>query len=196
MSIVSKETWDNLIPENEKEKIKEEFKIREKLVTNGAFPETQLIAKGMVDSYQNLFGKANLQPQPLTYEDVAMNLFLDKQFYRFNGDGGVFCDDYRVYSNDDYWNPLNCLSQKQAEKLLAINKLLNVAKLLNKDWKPDWENRGERKFYLSLNDNKINISYVIGDNSSIVYFRTEELALQAFQILGEDTVRLALSSDY
>ena len=87
-------------------------------------------------------------------------------------------------------------SDEMMEKEKAIHQMLLVTKFLNKDWKPDWENRGERKWYLSFNGNKINISYVIGDNSCIVYFRTEELANQAIQILGEDTVILALTTEY
>lgn len=173
MSIISKDTWDNLIPEDEKERIIEEYKIRENLVTNGAFPETQLIAKGMIDSYQNLFPKEAFQPQQLTYEVVKRELFKEHRL------GAISIE-------------IPTFSDKEAEKLSAIGALLATAKFINKDWKPDWEGYAEKKYYISLKSKKISVEYTIDYNNSIVYFRTEELTKLAVQILGEDTVRLAL----
>lgn len=73
---------------------------------------------------------------------------------------------------------------------------MNVAKWLNDGWQPDWTNPHERGWYLSVRDeDKIEVNYSnykCGD----VYFRTEKLAKQAIEILGEETIRLALCTDY
>lgn len=130
-----------------------------------------------------LFPKEALQPKPLTYEDVSRELFGNKKFMT------VEC---------------HFTSYQQAKKLLAINKLLNVAKFLNKNedgtpWKPDEANVDE---FWTLGICKYNdeIETICVGNydfrTEIVYFRTEELGNQAVVILGKDVVRLALSSDW
>jgi hypothetical protein len=90
-----------------------------------------------------------------------------------------------------------CYSRKQCEKLRAIHRLLNVAKYLNRDWKPDFSNLNEYKYYIKLEENnKIDFDFHSCYNRSIIYFKTEELAQQAIEILGEDTIKLALTTDY
>ena len=125
-----------------------------------------------------IYGYDNLNPQiKVSYDMVLLDL---KKVCK-----------YRVI-------PANLVytSQKQFEKVEAITKLLNVAAWLNGDWKPDWENIKEYKWYYNLNHKGgIIISNVQYYNSNIVYFRTKELAEQAVQILGE-TILLALSTDY
>lgn len=130
----------------------------------------------------------------LTYEDVAKELFKDKVICYINAVGAVgkgkVEKEYVLYPN-------NCTSKEQAEKLIAINKLMNVVKYLNGDWSPDWEdNNNEFKYYINHYHKVINISYTSHYNSSNVYFKSEELARQAIEILGEETIKLALSTDW
>ena len=188
MSIISQTTWEKFTQE-EKGKVIKLFNAQpESYDVDTEYKEGHF--DGTICALENLFGKENLQPKPLTYDDVVNGLVVNTDSDNLGIMMFVSEYNYRGLPKDDVF------SVKQAEKLIAINRLLNVAKFLNGDWKPDWENRGERKWYLSSDGNKININYVIGDNSSIVYFRTEELAEQAIQILGEDTVRLALTNDF
>ena len=152
-----------------------------------------------IEDLEKLYGKHNLNPQPLTYEDVARELFEKSGLitYGIGEEGEIFY--FNWSSRYDYIKsnqPNLCTSRKQAEKLIAINRLLNVAKFLNKDWKPDWSNYKERKWHLELFEDEIKTSFVWGKNYSFVYFRTEELAKQAIQILGANTVRLALTTEY
>lgn len=192
MPIISKDTWDKFTQEEKRTIMGMYFTMQQvQQRDNDKESYSQII------TYEDLFGKENLQPQPLTYKDVARELFMDKDMWVID----QYENGYNIHSTVPnigsrlFLNVLNCASQKQAEKLIAINKLLNVAAFLNKGWKPDWNNHQERKWYLTLED-KVTIGYVMGDNSSIVYFRTKELAEQAIQILGEDTVRLALTTEY
>lgn len=89
-------------------------------------------------------------------------------------------------------------SEKHLQKLIAINKLMNVAKYLNGDWQPDWEDGDENKYYIEIEilTNSLRINYTNLFNRSIIYFKSEELARQAIEILGEETIKLALCTDY
>lgn len=126
-----------------------------------------------------------------TYDDVARELFLNKNAYFIDTRGRVS----NVIPKNDYNDFNNCVTKKQAEKLLAINQLMNVASYLNKDWKPDWNNHYQNKFYIFVRDGTINIDYVYISNDGVVFFPNEETAKRAIEILGEETIRLALG-DY
>lgn len=94
-----------------------------------------------------------------------------------------------------YYHPGNayCTSFQQKLKLEAINKLMNVSKYLNKDWK---KNTTGYNIYLDFGDNKIQIGTHSTIIASVVYFKTRDLAQEAISILGEDTIKLALSTDW
>ena len=97
-----------------------------------------------------------------------------------------------------YTDPNNCTSKNQANKLLAINKLLNVAKYLNDGWQPDWQNANEFKYCITIDYNSdiLSIHRVRLSSDAVVYFKTIELAWKAINILGEETIKLALSTDW
>lgn len=154
------------------------------------------VLKALKESLEYTYGKHNLQHK-LTYEDVARELFIEKKVYYFAWDEDETLSSAIHCKGEDWYKAsLNCTSKMQGLKIKAINMLLNVAKYLNGDWKPDWENETEAKWYIEIMENEIDIDYTLNCNSRIVYFRTEELAKQAIQILGEETIKLALSSDY
>lgn len=85
-------------------------------------------------------------------------------------------------------------SEKQLEQLLALNKLMNVAKYLNGDWEPDWYSSGETKWCLFFDywKQKITASNWQTSYYGCVYFKSEKLAYQAIEILGEKAVKKAL----
>lgn len=131
-----------------------------------------------------------------TYEDVAEKLFLNKGIFFIDISGNI--DYYKCNLLSNYKYPNNCTSEKQAKKLIAINKLMNVAKYLNSDWKPDWCNVDEEKYFIyhCKRDSYISVKSATIHISDIVYFKSEDLARQAIEILGEDTIKLALSTDW
>lgn len=130
------------------------------------------------------------------YKDVARRLFYGKTAWYISNEGGI----RKLSVGDSYYHPNNCTSEKQAQKLLAINHLMNVAKYLNGDWQPNWGNNDgyEYKYYLFIDypGNKIEIAYVASCCSDGIYFKSEELAQQAIDILGEEAIKLALSTDW
>ena len=131
----------------------------------------------------------------LTYEDVAKIIFPYEAYHYYIQADGYICKIKNSPSN--YKLSDNALSKRQLEKLLAINKLMNVAKYLNDGWHPDWCNTGSCKYFIRLKSNDdmyIDLITTARDNS--IYFKSEELAEKAIEILGEDTIRLALCTDY
>lgn len=66
-----------------------------------------------------------------------------------------------------------------AKKLLAINKLMNVAKYLNNGWKPDWSDSNEVKYHLVVIKEEIMINYLYSISTYNIYFRTKDLAKRA-----------------
>lgn len=132
-----------------------------------------------------------------TYEDIAEKLFKGKHSYFIDNNGTIvetdICNCFQVnYSN-------NCTSRRQAEKLLAINKLMNVAKYLNDGWQPNWNNgTRDSKYYIYYSNwyDQLSVNSTYGVKSQSIYFKTKELAEQAIKILGEETIRLALCTDY
>lgn len=101
-------------------------------------------------------------------------------------------DFYNYYIGNDGYYLNKCLEPN----LEALVKLINTAKYLNKDWLP-----GEKddKYYILINyDNNcnLNIYYDCATLTGSVYFKTEELAKKAIEILGEDTIRKALTLNY
>lgn len=128
----------------------------------------------------------------ITYEDVAKRLFED-EFVYYVDECGMPSYGY----SSEVENPNHCKSKKQAEKLLAINKLMNVAKYLNGDWQPKW-NKGLCNYYICFDNfkNTIEVTYANTITFNVVYFKSRELAKQAIEILGEDIIRLAFCTDY
>lgn len=149
-----------------------------------------------IDKENSTFDCIKFKPikKVLTYDDVAEELFCHNSHY-YEHEGNIYkcssCLEYASKKN------MRCTSAKQAEKLIAINKLMNVAKYLNGEWKPDWYD-GSLKYYLSVmnEDDSITIECAHRKYSEVVHFKTWDLAKQAIEILGEDTIKLALSTDW
>lgn len=133
----------------------------------------------------------------LTYNDIAKELFKYKKTYYTD----AYCNIKSIDAADaSCYDTNNCTSEKQLKKLLAINQLMNVAKYLNEGWQPDWDNKDEYEYkyylYIDYPGNKIEIAYLASCCSDGTYFKSEKLAQQAVDILGEETIKLALSTDW
>ena len=135
----------------------------------------------------------------LTYEGIAEELFLNKNIFYIDMYGYI---QRKTVENKLAKNELiasyNATTTYQLKKLLAINKLMNVAKYLNGDWQPDWDDETEDKVYISYNyiTNEINFNEHLIYQSSYIYFKSKELAKQAIEILGEETIKLTFCTNY
>lgn len=143
-----------------------------------------------IDKENSTFECIKFKPKELSYKDVKKELFKNKSYYMSSIGSSI--RNYCPHDDDDE-NIMT--SDKQVEKLVAINKLLNVAKYLNGDWEPNFNDLND-KYYFIVNRNKIALDVCCSINMNLVYFKTKELAQKAVNILGEDVIRLALSTDY
>ncbi len=125
----------------------------------------------------------------LTYLNVHKALFGDGNYYYISTGGNI------VRGENSSVGEFSHLAKhsNQLERILAINKLMNVAEYLNEGWKPDWKD-STVKWYLLWQACDKKLCTI--DLSHIQYpgpvFKTQDLALQAIEILGEEEVKLAL----
>ena len=109
-----------------------------------------------------------------------------------------FVDIIDKYENErSYPVKLLTTSNNHMNKLTAINSLILVAKYLNKGWIPNFKNCKHRNYYITIRGNKLFIDYCFYINTgTVAYFKNEELAQQAIDILGEEVIKQALSHNY
>lgn len=121
---------------------------------------------------------------PITYDDICKKLFCNNKIYWAYKDGV----DSDMASPSNYKDVDNCTSEAQVKRLIAFNKLQNIAKYLNDGWKPNFE-YGNKNWYISregVDNYKIFWSDIF--NSGSVYFKTEELACKAFHLMGRESL--------
>ena len=117
---------------------------------------------------------------------------------KFKKKSVTFTDIANKYENE-FGFPVKVLatSHIHMHKIIALNKLMIVAKYLNDGWIPDFDDINEEKNVIvkSGNDIVIRVTYTL-DNPSLIYFKTMKLARQAIDILGEQTIREAINNYY
>lgn len=125
--------------------------------------------------------KIVLKNKQLTYEDICCNKLqgmIDIPIFgTLHGKGNVLV-----------------ANAHQLECILAKNKLANVAVYLNDGWKPTISTN-DLGYFIFRNENYNNFWIKVCDDymyDSNVLFKTKELAHQAIEILGKETVKLAL----
>lgn len=127
---------------------------------------------------------------PVTYDDICKKLFFKKTTYWNCGnnieDGIMDCS----YNDID-----NCTSVAQAKRLVAFNKLQNIAKYLNDGWKPNF-NGNQKNWNIIKDDDTFVVMFTTSANKACVYFKSEELAKEAIRIMGEDSLNDLFSTDW
>ena len=122
--------------------------------------------------------------KPITYDDICRALFFNKDAWFLNHD----TIDSWVQTLSNYRDFDNCTSKAQVKRMIAFNKLQNIAKYLNDGWKPNFE-YGNKNWYINregVDNYKIFWSDIF--NSGSVYFKTEELAWEAFRLMGRESL--------
>lgn len=196
------------LSEEEAEKVKQQFKKKPLFVTEDGVEmydgDTYMLVDGDLNVFLNRAYKGMIlvglnkrfstkqaaeayiaKKKKITYEDVAKELF----------DGNpVFCTTIcgeitNCSADGRTTDPNNSRTSHQLEKLLALNKLMNVAVYLNpKGEKADWV------IAIETDKSKPEIKvFPTAHNYGQPFFTSMESARQAIEILSEDVVRLALS---
>ncbi len=130
---------------------------------------------------------------PITYDDISKKLFLKKDTFFVVGK-----DIASSKAHDENYNDFdNCTSVAQAKRMAAFNKLQNIAKYLNGDWKPKFDGNTELWDINVAYDSEeyIPCSSVVYNNG-MVYFKSEQLANEAIRLMGEDSLKDLFSTDW
>lgn len=129
-----------------------------------------------------------------TYKSICDKLFNDGHYY-IDSNGGIRF--FKVVNDC----PSNASTIHQLECILAKNKLANIARYLNGKWK-EYENTHNSVLkyiiWYNIRNNELRIeethNYV--QYTGNIIFKSKELAQQAIEILGEETIKLALEPLY
>lgn len=130
------------------------------------------------------------EDNPITYDDILKRFYLDKTAYWVRGNyinKGVISYSYK--------DIVNCASKAQAKRLVAFNKLQNIAKYLNKGWKPDFTYSSN---YTICKDCTGKYSFLTNCTyqAGAIYFKTEELAREAIRLMGEASLNDLFNEDW
>lgn len=74
-------------------------------------------------------------------------------------------------------------------KAYVFGQLMEVADFLNNGWKPIWELDLNPKYFIYYLEGKIKVGNCVQSNCAHTYFKSEEDALEAIRIIGEDNLK-------
>lgn len=132
------------------------------------------------------------EEKPITYDDILKELYLDKTAYWAYGKGYVYGEKQGHESCKDV---VNCTTTAQAKRYAAFNKLQNIAKYLNDGWKPDFC-CSEKKWYIREEFCNFEPAFSVTENGTNVYFKNADLAEQAIQLMGKESLNDLFSTDW
>ena len=131
------------------------------------------------------------QEKTITYDDILKELFLDK-IASWIGRTKIYTATIGVVNYNDQ---NNCTTEAQAKRLLAFNKLMNIAKYLNGDWMPDFDGNN-KNWFIRIENGKYVARFFKWFNNGSVYFKSEEAANRAILLMGENSLNNLFSTDW
>lgn len=129
--------------------------------------------------------------KPITYDDILKKLFLNKESF-FVGSSTISSMTTGVNS---YSHVNNCTSEAQAKRIIAFNKLQNIAKYLNDGWMPKFDSENYN-WNIVKNGDKYDSVYNMFTNDGSVYFKSDDLVLEAIRLMGEESLNDLFSTDW
>lgn len=130
------------------------------------------------------------QEKPITYDDVLKELYLGKTAYWIY-DKSIESEKQSSYNFED---AVNCTSVAQVKRMVAFNKLQNIAKYLNKGWQPNFRDNSKKWSICKY------ICYgtqcTIETNEGNVYFKSADLADEAIRLMGEYSLNDLFTTDW
>lgn len=131
--------------------------------------------------------------KPITYDDICKDLFYNKDAYYLDESNKVSS---WVMTSSNYNDFDNCTSIAQAKRMIAFNKLQNIAKYLNKGWKPDFTNGTQKWFISEQYFGEYQARFTYSGNYGNVYFKSEGLVLEAIRLMGKDSLNDLFSTNW
>ena len=129
--------------------------------------------------------------KPITYDDICKDLFLNKDAWFLNHD----TIDSWVQTLSNFRDLDNCTSKAQAKRMIAFNKLQNIAKYLNDGWKPVFDGKNQNWNICKENDIFIAM-HTRCLNKACVYFKSEDITNEAIRLMGEESLNDLFSTGW
>lgn len=131
------------------------------------------------------------QEKPITYYDILRELYMGKTAYWIYDK----CIESGKQSSYNFDDAVNCTSVAQAKRMVAFNKLQNIAKYLNGDWKPVFDRHLEN-WNICKDGDTFLAMYTRILNRGSVYFKSEEATNEAIRLMGEESLNDLFSTDW
>ena len=130
--------------------------------------------------------------KPITYDDICKDLFYNKDAYYLDESNKISS---WAMTSSNYNDLDNCTSIAQAKRMIAFNKLQNIAKYLNGDWKPNFD-RDDEKWNINKEGDTFIEMYTRTLNKAGVYFKSQELTKEAIRLMGEKSLNDLFPTDW
>lgn len=130
--------------------------------------------------------------KPITYDDICKKFFLGKRIFFINGKG---VESTRAH-DENYDDFDNSTSSAQVRRMAAFNKLQNIAKYLNGDWKPNFDDKEIFNWSIIKECGSYGAQYNMSTNEGSVYFKSADLAQEAIRLMGKDSLNDLFSTDW
>lgn len=116
---------------------------------------------------------------PKGYSIDVEHSYLSKGIIKFKKDNITLEDIYENQGKDTFITNVVSNNTHTYNKISAIAKLIDIANYYNKGWKPDYNNKSIRKYFIQYNriENKYthyNVDYNVCLNICGVYFKNQE----------------------
>lgn len=118
------------------------------------------------------------------------NSDLTKGIVKFKKKDITYEDIFQTYTTE-YGSLV--VSSRNIDKLLAISKLMDIAKYYNGDWKPNWNNLNDCKYHIICNNGAYAVDYSYIYIYSNIYFKNKE---DAIAIINNPNFRDILDTVY
>ena len=128
---------------------------------------------------------------PITYDDVLKELYYKKTAYWVSSSNIK----HATTGEGSYNDINNCASKAQCKRMVAFNKLQNIAKYLNKGCNPDFP--GSNNY--TICKNYAGEYSLLGNRkrqAGAIYFMTKDLANEAIRLMGEESLNDLFSTDW
>lgn len=128
---------------------------------------------------------------PITYDDILKKLYLNKKSFWVSS-----IEIQSSATGECSYNDINnCTSMAQAKRMLAFNKLMNIAKYLNCSWKPDFC-CSEKKWVIREEFGKFVPAFSVTEKGATVYFISKHATNEAIRLMGEESLNDLFSTDW
>lgn len=131
------------------------------------------------------------EEKPITYDYILKEFYLGKTAYWVCDEGNIIEGKQSLVN---YKDAVNCITPAQARRCIAFNKLQNIAKYLNGDWKPNFKDHS-KKWYI-YKDILCGVTFDDTTNQGTVYFKNADRAEEAIRLMGEDSLNDLFSTDW